>query len=274
MMKILALDTCFDACSVAVQRRDGEVVAERVLMRRGHAEALLPMIERTMQAAGLSFSELDRIAVTHGPGTFTGTRVGMAAALGIAVAQNIPVVTYSSLLCVARAGLERLAANRSSFGAIVVVHDAKRDTVCVEIVDMSGHEIAPPALMSISDACVLLGAPPPIVANHHTPAQVVAASSPFAPYFGIGSGIPLLADAQDAWPAALVIDWPSNTTSAGGDDPHAVEVPDARHLLQDAAWREPASPPRPLYLRPPDATPSSVPPLPRLPPQSFGMSDG
>ena len=83
-MNILAFDTCFDACSVAVRRDDGAVIAERVLMRRGHAEALLPMIERTMQAAGLSFGDLERIAVTHGPGTFTGTRVGMAAALGLA----------------------------------------------------------------------------------------------------------------------------------------------------------------------------------------------
>ncbi|MDP1908125.1 MAG: tRNA (adenosine(37)-N6)-threonylcarbamoyltransferase complex dimerization subunit type 1 TsaB, partial [Hyphomicrobium sp.] len=83
-MNILAFDTCFDGCSVCVAERRGDtVVPLGFLMERfetGHAERLIPMIGEAMQQARLSFDHLGRIAVTVGPGTFTGTRIGVAAA--------------------------------------------------------------------------------------------------------------------------------------------------------------------------------------------------
>jgi len=60
--------------------------------KRGHAEALMPLIARVMKASGIAFSGLDRIAVTTGPGSFTGLRVGLSAARGIALAADRPVV--------------------------------------------------------------------------------------------------------------------------------------------------------------------------------------
>ena len=260
-MNILAFDTCFDACSVAVLRADGEVATERVLIRRGHAEALVPMIGRTMGAAMMAFDELDRIAVTHGPGSFTGTRVGMAAAIGFAFAHDLPVVTYSSLLCIARAGIERLATRRNNYDGIVVVRDAKRGSVYIEIADMKGREIVPASLKSISEARALISAS----ARQTSP----GADPPGAPvqkhYFGMGTGISLLlAGADGAGLPGLRSDWPAVGEQGDTTTPDDMDNPDARYMLQDTALREPATPPRPLYLRPPDAAPSSVPPLARL----------
>ena len=233
-MNILAFDTCFDACSVAVRRADA-VTAERVLMRRGHAEALVPMIERTMQAAGLAFDAIDRIAVTAGPGTFTGSRVGMSAALALSVAHGVPVITYSSLQCVARAAIEQLGARAADYDGILVARDAKRDSVFIESTDRVGNELDAPALLTVTEA------------------RAVAAARQ---YFALGSGVPLLAD--DASPLALASTWQQ-------EPPSGICEPDARQMLADAATRQPTPAPAPLYLRPPDATPSSRPPLARLP---------
>ena len=79
-MLILAIDTALEACAVAVLDTDANAlrVHESQAMARGHAEALMPMIDRVMRAGGLSFAVLDRIAVTIGPGSFTGLRVGIS----------------------------------------------------------------------------------------------------------------------------------------------------------------------------------------------------
>lgn len=232
-MNILAFDTCFDACSVAVRRsEDGSVTATRELMRRGHAEALLPMIERTMHDAGLGFADVDRIAVTHGPGTFTGTRVGLSAALGFAVAHDLPVVTYSSLQCVARAAIAWLGDAADGCDGILVARDARRDSVFLEVTDRAGNEVVPPALLSLADAVRLASG---------------------RRWLAFGSGVPLMTAAGA----------PLHEPEAAGPCPPDLTEPDARYLLTDAATREPAAKPAPLYLRPPDATPSMRPPLAR-----------
>src|SRR5262245_22034221 len=91
-MMILAFDTAVGACSVAVWR-DGETLAmSRQPMERGQAEHLVPAIADAMSAAGAGFEHLDRIAVTIGPGSFTGVRVALATARGLALAHKIPVI--------------------------------------------------------------------------------------------------------------------------------------------------------------------------------------
>ena len=89
-MNVLAFDTCFSSCSVAVSAgREGgapRIEAEHLDMNTGHAEALIPMIERVVARAGIAVSEIDRIVVTNGPGTFTGIRTGVAAARALALA--------------------------------------------------------------------------------------------------------------------------------------------------------------------------------------------
>src|ERR1700728_3269122 len=98
-MLILAIDTALDACAACVLDADAArlIAQESQTMKRGHAEALMPLIGRVMKEAGIAFAALDRIAVTTGPGSFTGLRVGLSAARGIALAANKPVVGLTTL---------------------------------------------------------------------------------------------------------------------------------------------------------------------------------
>ncbi len=94
---ILAIDTCEGSCSAAL------VVGERVLAKRseaigrGHAERLLPMIDEMLEEAGGDYDGVRRIAVTIGPGTFTGLRIGLSVARGLGLALSKPVVGLTSL---------------------------------------------------------------------------------------------------------------------------------------------------------------------------------
>src|ERR1700755_334092 len=98
-MLILAIDTALDGCAAAVLDTDtGKLTAqESQVMKRGPAEALMPLIGRVIAASGAAFTGLARIAVPPGPGRFTGLRVGLSAARGIALAANIPVVGVTTL---------------------------------------------------------------------------------------------------------------------------------------------------------------------------------
>ena len=100
-MNILSLDTCFDACSVAAGRGLRSLTPAIAFafepMQKGHAERLLPMVEAVMAEAGLAFGALDRIAVSRGPGTFTGTRICVSAARALALATKAEIVSLSSL---------------------------------------------------------------------------------------------------------------------------------------------------------------------------------
>ena len=98
-MLILAIDTALDACAAAVldTSAGGVIAQESQAMKRGHAEALMPLIARVMKASGVAFAALDRIAATTGPGSFTGLRVGLSAARGIALAAGKPVVGVTTL---------------------------------------------------------------------------------------------------------------------------------------------------------------------------------
>src|SRR4051812_15471354 len=104
-MLILAIDTALDACAAGVLDTNvGRLIArESQPMKRGHAEALMPLIARVVAQSRISFAALDRIAVTTGPGSFTGLRVGLSAARGIALAANKPVVGLTTLTAYAAA---------------------------------------------------------------------------------------------------------------------------------------------------------------------------
>ena len=97
-MRVLAIDTALEACSAAVLDTVRGIVAQESLpMVRGHAEALMPLVARVLDAAQIDFAEIDRIAVTTGPGSFTGLRVGISAARGIALASGRPAIGLSTL---------------------------------------------------------------------------------------------------------------------------------------------------------------------------------
>jgi len=117
-LKLLAVDTALGACSVVVLDGDAVLAHRFEEMTRGHAEALAPMVEAAMRQAGIAFTQLDRLAVTTGPGTFTGQRVGLAFMRGVRVALKKPLIGITTL--------EAMAAATGS-GRAAAIHDAKRD---------------------------------------------------------------------------------------------------------------------------------------------------
>ncbi len=106
-MNILALDTSMGACSAALITRDGgarRVFARAERMARGHAEALMPMVDDIMGESGTAFGALDRIAATTGPGSFTGVRIAISAARGLALVTAAKLFGSDSLTVMATRG--------------------------------------------------------------------------------------------------------------------------------------------------------------------------
>ncbi len=123
---VLAIDTCLDACSVALARGDALVAERCEEMQRGQAERLAPMTRELVEHAQLDFSQIDRIAVTTGPGSFTGVRVGLSFARALALALDKPCLGVTSLEVLAlergEAGL-RAAIIETPGGAYVALYD-------------------------------------------------------------------------------------------------------------------------------------------------------
>jgi tRNA threonylcarbamoyladenosine biosynthesis protein TsaB len=233
-MNVLAFDTCFDACSVAVAL-DAEAsrctLEERFELRdKGHAEALMPMIEETLASAGIGLSGIDRIAVTTGPGTFTGTRIGIAAARALALATGKEIVGASSLAVMAHGLPASLAEPRGRTGLTIAV-DARRGQVYVQLFGSDGFDArSVPELLTIEDAA-MIGGPGPVALA--------------------GSGAALVEEEarRRGREVAVVI-----------SELH----PRASALARMAPRLVPAPGPlRPLYLRPPDARPQEGKSLPR-----------
>jgi tRNA threonylcarbamoyladenosine biosynthesis protein TsaB len=130
----LAVDTALGACSVAVLSGDAVLAHHFEEMARGHAEALAPLVEGAMRAAKVSFRALDRLAVTTGPGTFTGQRVGLAFMRGLRLALKKPLIGVTTLEAMAAAtGADRAAA----------IHDAKRNEAYLSLWEKGATAFAP-----------------------------------------------------------------------------------------------------------------------------------
>jgi len=112
-MKLLAFETATEACSVALYL-DGEVIERFEIAPRLHAEYALPWAEQLLADAGIKRSQLDAIAVSRGPGAFTGVRLAIALAQGIALALHKPVVAVSTLMAIAAAAPPPLRMQGSS----------------------------------------------------------------------------------------------------------------------------------------------------------------
>jgi tRNA threonylcarbamoyladenosine biosynthesis protein TsaB len=139
---LLAVDTALGACSVAVLDGGAVLAHQFVEMTRGHAEALAPMVEETMRQAGIAFGALDRLAVTTGPGTFTGQRVGLAFMRGLRVGLKKPLVGVTTLEAMAAATEKNRAA---------AIHDAKRDEAYLSLWE-NDATIVEPVVMPFADA--------------------------------------------------------------------------------------------------------------------------
>ncbi len=122
-MKILAIDTCTEACSAALYL-EGEVLERYELAPRRHAELLLPMVEGLLAEAGLKLAALDGLAFGRGPGAFTGVRIGVGVAQGLAFGAELPVLPVSTL-----AALAQQAARTRGHTAFLSAIDARMDEV-------------------------------------------------------------------------------------------------------------------------------------------------
>lgn len=145
-MKILAVDTALGACSVAVL--DGDLVRAHRFeqMERGHAEALAPMVQDAMREAALDCGELQRLAVTTGPGTFTGQRVGLAFMRGLRLALKKPLIGITTLDAMAAAAMKEMDAKVG-----IALHDAKRGEVYLGM--RAGQQtVIAPTLLPFGDA--------------------------------------------------------------------------------------------------------------------------
>ena len=173
-MLILAIDTALDACAGDIlDTASTEVIArEAISMKRGHAEALMPLLARVMQQSGLAFSELDRIAVTTGPGSFTGLRVGLSAARGLALAAQKPVVGLTTLAAYAAPIVAR-----NDPQPVLAAIDARHDQVYFQLVTGDGHPLVSPRVAPIDEALQAAGnyPAPHLVGNA---AQLLAARWP------------------------------------------------------------------------------------------------
>jgi tRNA threonylcarbamoyl adenosine modification protein YeaZ len=145
-MRLLAIDTTLAACSAAIfDSAKGVIASESLAMERGHAEALLPLIARVAAKSGIEFSALDRIAVAVGPGSFTGLRVGIAAARGIALATGKPAIGVTTLRALAapHAGTGRP-------GSILSCIDARHGQVYFQSFDSDGEALDEPRILAAS----------------------------------------------------------------------------------------------------------------------------
>ena len=180
-MIVLGLDTCLSSCSVAVLDGERVVASAREVMARGHQERLAPMARDVMAEAGLAFDRLDRIAVTVGPGSFTGLRVGIAFAKGLALALG--------KLAVGIGTLEALAAeapSRDKGGLVFPAIDARRGQLYLQAFEDGRALMAPDALtaevaaarlaeLSQGRPFTLVGSGAALLADFAPSAQVVAA---------------------------------------------------------------------------------------------------
>jgi tRNA threonylcarbamoyladenosine biosynthesis protein TsaB len=226
-MRVLAIDTALGACSAAVldTRHVAVIASETLPMVRGHAEAVMPLIARVMDQAGIEFASLDRIAVTTGPGSFTGLRVGISAARGIALAAGKPAVGLSTL---AGFAAPHIAEDDSS--AVVVAIDARHEHVYLQVFGPGGKTVVAPRIAPLKEA---------MRAATASPARIV------------GSGAEL-----------IVALWP--TTEPPPVLVEQLGAPDIGWIARlGAAAAEGQAPPKPLYLRAPDAQPQDAARLPR-----------
>jgi tRNA threonylcarbamoyladenosine biosynthesis protein TsaB len=139
---ILAVDTCLAACQAALFEDGRTIASVSEPMARGHQERLAPMVEALMREAGLSMNAVDRVAVTVGPGSFTGLRVGLAFAKGLALALDRPIIGVGTL--------EALAASVDDPGLIVAIVDARRDQAYWQAFRNS-EPLSPPQAWTVTD---------------------------------------------------------------------------------------------------------------------------
>lgn len=212
---LLAIDTALGACSAALMDGARLLAFRREDMARGHAEKLAPMVDAVMREAGQSFDRIACLAVTTGPGTFTGQRVGLAFVRALMVALKVPVIAMTTMEAMAE------EADPAHEACVVIASDARREEIylgtCVK-----GETRIEAEVLALIDAAQLL--------ETLALKDIVLA----------GTASEMLA------PILAKEGWRMRDSS--------VRHPDARFVARRALRLSPSRvPPKPLYLRAPDA---------------------
>jgi len=218
-MNILAIDTALEACSVGLSTNDARVpVVRSELVARGHAERLFALVEAVINAGGVGLDAIDRFAVTTGPGSFTGIRVGVAAVRGFALVSKAPALGFSTLAVHAESARE-IASARPVLASL----PAKGGDVFMQLFADDGEELSEPTVATAAKAASLAA----------TEGAALA-----------GAGSAAIAAAE---------------TGADFTITHERSAPDIVALLRLAERSvAQASPPKPLYIKPPDAKPAAA----------------
>lgn len=205
---ILAVDTALGACSAALLRGPDMLAHRWQAMERGHAEALAPMVDDLMREAGIGFGALDRLAVTTGPGTFTGQRVGLAFMRGLRVALKKPLTGVITLEAMAAAAQAPRAA---------AIHDARRGEAYL-LLWQDGAAATQPDVMSFDAAIARIRAFGPCALTGTGAGQAAQA-------LGDAFDVTGIAQPDALWVARLALARP---VPQGAPGPLYLRAPDAK----------------------------------------------
>jgi tRNA threonylcarbamoyladenosine biosynthesis protein TsaB len=207
---LLAVDTALGACSVALL--DGDEIRAHIFeaMDRGHAERIAPMVDEAMR--GVEFSALERLAVTIGPGTFTGQRVGLAFMRGLRLALERPLTGVTTLEVMAASATAQTGLSKAA-----AIHDARREEAYL-LLKTGGEVVLQPTVMPFADALARIRA--------FGPCTLAGTGAPIA-YDALGADYVLSSVRQpDAlWVARLAQKLPAPQQAPG---PLYLRAPDAK----------------------------------------------
>lgn len=216
---LLAVDTALGACSAALVAQGKTLAHQHLAMARGHAEALAPMVDALMRGAGVPLSALDRIAVTTGPGTFTGQRVGLAFARALGLGLKRPVIGVTTLDAMAEEALTK----QPGIAWCLAAADAKRGEIYLGARSVQHGTLMMPELLALETIAKR------ITALAHTDRNVVLAGT-------AAELVKPMLEQMDLRPIDSL-----------------VRQPDAVFVARLATDAPEGPPPKPLYLRAPDA---------------------
>ncbi len=219
-MRILAIDTALNVVSACVWDNDDAIMlaSEALPIERGHDEHLLPLVERVLDQTDGGFDTIDRIAVTIGPGSFTGIRIGIAAARAMGMVRAIPVIGVPTLVAFAAPFIGK---DEATVAAMI---DARHGQVYTHVFSPSGKTFVEPRVLPVSNAVRLLGSGPIILTGNAAPIAAI-----------------------EAWSTGLRAEVRGDTRS-----------PDISFVARLGTLANPASaPPVPLYLNPANAKPAT-----------------
>lgn len=160
-MRILAFDCAGAQCAAALLADDVIVAARTIIAERGHAQLLIPLLVELIDEAGLTFADIDRFAVTTGPGSFTGIRVALSAAHGLALGTGKPVIGITVFEALA-------AATIISAPRLLVAIDSRRAELFVQMFDAAGAALTQPAMLAPDSVAAWAGPGPLALAGDAT----------------------------------------------------------------------------------------------------------